>query len=43
MILRDDRLTLDYVDLRGTRVFTETWAVDQGKLVHLTARPRGLD
>jgi hypothetical protein len=38
MILRDDRLTLDYVDVRGTRVFSETWTVDQGKLVRLKAR-----
>ena len=38
MILRDDQLTLNYVDVRGTRVFTETWTVDQGKLVRLRAR-----
>jgi hypothetical protein len=37
MTLRDDELTLDYVDVRGTRVFSETWTVDQGKLVRLTA------
>jgi hypothetical protein len=30
MTLRDDQLTLDYVDLHGTRVFSETWTVDQG-------------
>jgi hypothetical protein len=38
MTLRDNQLTLDYVDLRGTRVFSETWAVDQSKLVRLHAR-----
>ena len=38
MTLRDDQLTLDYVDVRGTRVFSETWTVDQGKLVRLKAR-----
>jgi hypothetical protein len=38
MILRDDRMTMDYVDLRGTRVFSETWTLDQGKLVRLNAR-----
>ena len=39
MILRDDQLTLDYVDVRGTRVFSETtWTVDRGKLVRLKAR-----
>jgi hypothetical protein len=38
MTLRDDRMTLDYVDVRGTRVFSETWNVDQGKLVRLKAR-----
>jgi hypothetical protein len=38
MTLRDNQLTLDYVDLRGTRVFSETWAVDQGKLVRLHAQ-----
>ena len=37
MTLRDDQLTLDYVDLRGTRVFSETWRVEQGKLVRLKA------
>jgi hypothetical protein len=37
MTLRDDQLTLDYVDLRGTRVFSETWTVEQGKLVRLKA------
>ncbi len=36
--LRDDQLTLDYVDVRGTRVFSETWTVDRGKLVRLKAR-----
>jgi hypothetical protein len=36
--LRDDQLTLNYVDVRGTRVFTETWTVDQGRLVRLKAR-----
>ena len=38
MTLRDDELRLDYVDVRGTRVFSETWTVDQGKLVRLKAR-----
>jgi len=38
MTLRDNPLTLDYVDVRGTRVFSETRAVDQGKLVCLKAR-----
>ena len=38
MILREECMTLDYVDLRGTRVFSETWTVDRGKLVCLTAR-----
>jgi hypothetical protein len=38
MTLLDDRMTLDYVDLRGTCVFSETWTVDQGKLVRLNAR-----
>ena len=38
MTLRDDRMTLDYVDVRGTRVFSETWTVDQGKLVRLKGR-----
>jgi hypothetical protein len=38
MTLRDDELTLDYVDVHGTRVFSETWTVDQGKLVRLTAQ-----
>jgi hypothetical protein len=38
MTLRDDKMTLDYVDVRGTRVFSETWTVDQGKLVRLKAR-----
>jgi hypothetical protein len=36
--LRDDKLTLDYVDVRGTRVFSETWTVDRGRLVRLKAR-----
>jgi hypothetical protein len=38
MTLRHDRMTLDYVDVRGTRVFSETWTVDQGKLVRVAAR-----
>ena len=38
MALRDDKLTLDYVDVRGTRVFTETWTVEAGLLVRLKAR-----
>jgi hypothetical protein len=38
MTLRDDRMTLDYVDVRGTRVFSKTWTVDRGKLVRLMAR-----
>ena len=38
MTLRDDQMTLDYVDVRGTRVFSEIWTVDRGKLVRLTAR-----
>src|ERR1700727_508471 len=38
MTLRDGELTLDYVDVRGTRVFSETWTVDQGKLIRLKAR-----
>ena len=38
MTLRDGELRLDYVDVRGTRVFSETWTVDQGKLVRLKAR-----
>ena len=38
MNLHDDRLMLDYVDLRGTRVLSETWTADQGRLARLTAR-----
>jgi hypothetical protein len=38
MSLRDNQLTMNYVDVRGTRVFSETWTVDQGKLARLTAR-----
>jgi hypothetical protein len=38
MTLRDNKMTLDYVDVRGARVFSETWTVDQGKLVRLKAR-----
>jgi hypothetical protein len=38
MSLRDDKMTLNYVDVRGTRVFSETWTVDQGKLVRLKER-----
>jgi hypothetical protein len=38
MILRDEEMTLGYVDVRGTRVFSETWTVDQGNLVRLKAR-----
>lgn len=38
MALRDDKLTLDYVDVRGTGVFTETWTVERGRLVRLKAR-----
>jgi hypothetical protein len=38
MALREERLTLDYVDVRGTRVFSETWTVDRGDLVPLRAR-----
>jgi hypothetical protein len=38
MTLRDDQLTLNYVDVRGARVFSETWTVDQGKLVRSAAR-----
>ena len=38
MTLRDEQLTLDYVDVRGTRVFSETWTVDRGELVRLAAR-----
>jgi hypothetical protein len=37
MTLRDDKLTLDNIDLHGTRMFSETWTVDHGKLVRLTA------
>jgi hypothetical protein len=33
MTLRENELTLDYVDLRGTRVFREIWTVDRGQLV----------
>ena len=32
MTLRGDALTLDYVDLKGTRVFHEVWTVDKGRL-----------
>ena len=42
MALRDDKLTLDYLDVRGTRVFTETWTVERGQLIRLKAR-RGQD
>ena len=38
MSLRDNQLTMNYVDVRGTRVFSETWTVDQGKLVRLKER-----
>jgi len=38
MSLRDNQLTMNYVDVRGTRAFSETWTVDQGKLVRLKAR-----
>ena len=38
MSLRDNQLTMNYVDVRGTRVFSETGTVDQGKLARLTAR-----
>jgi len=38
MTLRDDKLKLDYADVHGTRVFSETWMVDQGKLIRLSAR-----
>ena len=38
MTLRDEKLTLDYVDVCGTRVFRETWTVDRGKLIRLRAR-----
>jgi hypothetical protein len=38
MTLCDDRLTLDYVDVRGTRVFSETWTGDRGKLIRLMGR-----
>jgi hypothetical protein len=38
MSLRGNQLTMNYVDVRGTRVFSETWTVDQGKLVRLKAR-----
>ena len=37
MTLRYDELTLDYVDVHGTRVFSETWTADEGKLVRLKA------
>ena len=39
MTLCDEKLTLDYVDVRGMRVFSETWTVDRGKLVRLMAPP----
>ncbi len=38
MTLRDNPLTMNYADVRGTRVFSETWTVDRGKLVRLKAR-----
>jgi hypothetical protein len=38
MTLRDDQLTLNYVDVRGARVFSETWTIDQGKLIRVAAR-----
>ncbi len=38
MTLRDNQLRLHYVDVRGTRVFTEAWTVHQGKLVRLATR-----
>jgi hypothetical protein len=33
MTLRENRLTLDYLDLRGLRVFREAWTVERGQLV----------
>jgi hypothetical protein len=33
MTLQKNELTLDYVDLQGTRVFDEVWTVDRGQLV----------
>lgn len=40
MTLRDGKGALDYVDVQVARAFSETWTVDRGKLVRLTA-PRG--
>ena len=38
MALRDDKLTLNYVDVQVARIFSETWTVDHGKLIRLKAR-----
>jgi hypothetical protein len=35
MTLRQNDLSLDYVDLQGTRVFHEAWTVDRGQLIRV--------
>ena len=38
MTLRDDKLRLDYVDLRGACLFSETWTAGKDKLTRLEAQ-----
>ena len=38
MALCDHKLALDYVDVRGTSVSSETWTVERSRLVRLKAR-----
>ena len=33
MTLRENKLSLDYIDLQGTLVFNEVWTVDRGQLI----------
>jgi hypothetical protein len=37
MTLRGNQMSLDYVDLNGTRVFGESWTAERGTLVRLAA------
>jgi hypothetical protein len=41
MSLRGNKLTLDYVDVEGTRVFSEVWTVENGRLVRATRAGAG--
>jgi hypothetical protein len=36
MTLSGNRLSLDYVDLKGTLVFSEVWTADRGELVRVS-------